>query len=163
MQLVITERLTLSALDWAVVSSVVACERLAGWAPDYPADGDVVIAGMLDRAGRSAMGSPTRWSHRQVAERATGTVIGGVGFFGPPRAGQVEIGYGIVPSRRGCGYATEAVRALLALAFQDRSVDEVVATTDFDNLASRRVLEKAGFNRVASTEGAAYLMPRRDV
>ena len=39
---------------------------------------------------------------------------------------------------------------------------EVVASTDSDNLASQRVLEKAGFNRVASPEGVAYLVRPQD-
>jgi RimJ/RimL family protein N-acetyltransferase len=41
--------------------------------------------------------------------RATGMVIGDIGFRGPPdAAGIVEIGYSVVAGRRRRGYATEA-------------------------------------------------------
>jgi RimJ/RimL family protein N-acetyltransferase len=71
-------------------------------------------------------------------------VVGGIGLFGPPEDGQVEIGYGIVESRRGRGYATEAARALIEAALSLPGVTEVVAGVDPGNPASVRVLEKAG-------------------
>ncbi|MEU5941850.1 hypothetical protein ABZ807_22300 [Micromonospora sp. NPDC047548] len=38
--------------------------------------------------------------------RVTGLVTGGIGFFGPPDAdGKVELGYGVAPKVKGCGYA----------------------------------------------------------
>ena len=48
-----------------------------------------------------------------IVERATASVIGDAGFFGPPGDdGTVEVGYSIVPSRRRRGLASEAVGAL---------------------------------------------------
>jgi RimJ/RimL family protein N-acetyltransferase len=81
-----------------------------------------------------------------VVERSTGEAIGTAGFFGPPRDGVVEIGYGIVPSRRRRGYAAEAVHALLGLAAAQPGVTEVVAHAEADNVASIRVLEKSGLS-----------------
>lgn len=57
----------------------------------------------------------------------------------------VEIGYFLKRSAWGFGYATEACRRLLKFAFEETPLDEVVATFHKDNLASRNVLEKAGF------------------
>ena len=57
----------------------------------------------------------------------------------------IEIGYFLKRSAWGCGYATEACRRLLQFAFQKTPLQEVVATFDKNNLASRNVLEKAGF------------------
>jgi len=45
----------------------------------------------------------------------------------------------------GKGYATEACRRLIRLAFEESSLTEVVATFEVGNIASRNVLEKAGF------------------
>lgn len=45
-----------------------------------------------------------------------GQAVGGIGFKGQPQGGCVEIGYGLVPSARGHGYAAEALVALLAVA-----------------------------------------------
>ena len=57
----------------------------------------------------------------------------------------IEIGYFLKPSAWGCGYATEAAGRLLEFAFLASPLQEVVATFDEDNVASRLVLEKAGF------------------
>lgn len=59
--------------------------------------------------------------------------------------GDIEIGYFLKRSAWGRGYATEACRRLLQFAFQETPLTEVVATFDKGNLASRNVLEKAGF------------------
>ena len=59
--------------------------------------------------------------------------------------GDIEIGYFLKRSAWGRGYATEACRRLLQFAFQETPLKEVVATFDKENLASRKVLEKAGF------------------
>jgi RimJ/RimL family protein N-acetyltransferase len=88
-------------------------------------------------------------------------VVGGIGFFGPPRESEeVEVGYGIVPSRQGRGYATEAVQAMLAMAWADPRVTAVVAGTDPGNLASQRVLGKAGFRQIAADGELRYRLSR---
>ena len=87
-----------------------------------------------------------------ILERATTSVVGDVGFMGPPTAtGEVEIGYSVIPSRRRRGYATEAVGALVAWAFAQPGIDAVLATTDRDNAISQRVLQHAGFTDVDGT------------
>jgi ribosomal-protein-alanine N-acetyltransferase len=86
-----------------------------------------------------------------MVEAATNSVVGDIGFLGPPdEAGEVEIGYSVVPSRRNRGYASEAVAALTRWAFQRRDLRAVVAGTDSDNAASQRVLERAGFERTGA-------------
>jgi [ribosomal protein S5]-alanine N-acetyltransferase len=64
-----------------------------------------------------------------------------------------EIGYGIVPSRRGRGYATEAVTTLIAAAWHQPSLWAVIADTDHDNIGSQRVLGKAGFVLIDESTG----------
>ncbi len=73
-------------------------------------------------------------------------LIGNGGFKGPPDPlGQVEIGYEVLDPFRGRGYATEAVRAMVRWALDLADVDTVVAECLPDNVASQRVLSKAGF------------------
>jgi RimJ/RimL family protein N-acetyltransferase len=62
-----------------------------------------------------------------------------------PREGGPEIGYWIGVSHWGQGYATEAVRALIDHAFADLTHETLQAGTRVSNPASRRVLEKCGF------------------
>ncbi|MGW2325208.1 GNAT family N-acetyltransferase [Streptomyces sp. NPDC001700] len=113
------------------------------WAGDFPAEGDQVIAGLF--AEHPDWLGP--YGHRLIIERATGLVVGSIGLFWPPSDGAVEIGYGIVPSRRGRGYAPEATRALTAFALGAPGVHAVHATVELSNPASVRVLEKSGFRR----------------
>ena len=59
--------------------------------------------------------------------------------------GDVEIGFFLKRTAWGQGYATEASRRLLQLAFEASPLTEVVATFEAGNAASRHVLLKAGF------------------
>ena len=54
-----------------------------------------------------------------------------------------HIGYSVVPWKRGRGYATEALRQTLVLA-RSAGLGRVEITTDSDNLASQRVIERNG-------------------
>lgn len=57
-----------------------------------------------------------------------------------------EIGlfWGILPAHRRRGFATEAGGALLEYLFQELRARQVVATTERDNIASQRIMEKLG-------------------
>ena len=163
-------RLVLRPLPWDAVRAITAGARLGDWAGDYPADGDVVIARLLQGAEEATGGLVTgqavgdagdeAWGHRQVVERASGLVVGGIGFFGPPLSGEAEIGYGIVPSRQGRGYATEALQTMIAMAWADARVRAVVAGTDPGNAASQRVLGKAGFRHISAGDEFRYQLTR---
>jgi RimJ/RimL family protein N-acetyltransferase len=61
-----------------------------------------------------------------------------------------ELGYWIGVPYWGKGYATEAVRHVLQVAFDELDLDEVYALPLEENAASRRVLEKAGFTEVGT-------------
>ena len=62
-------------------------------------------------------------------------------------AGNAELGYWVVPDEQGNGYATEAANLCLTHAFHDRGLHKVIARTFGDNNASKRVLEKLGFEQ----------------
>jgi len=78
--------------------------------------------------------------------------IGSGNFHGPPSRGRVEIGYEVAPSYRGSGVATQAAKLLVEQAFAHSTVKEVVAHTTLDNFASRRVVEKAGFELIGQRQ-----------
>jgi len=50
--------------------------------------------------------------------------------------------WAVLPKYRGQGYAAEAAKSLIDRVFAGLSARRVVATTDYDNHASRRVMEK---------------------
>jgi RimJ/RimL family protein N-acetyltransferase len=60
-----------------------------------------------------------------------------------------EIGFMVHPDHQGHGYATEAARPLLKLAFEDVQVHRVIGRVESRNVASARVLEKLGMRREA--------------
>jgi RimJ/RimL family protein N-acetyltransferase len=67
---------------------------------------------------------------------------------GEPGTDNVGLGYRLHRSVWGKGYATEGSRVLVSKAFSDLGVRRVFATTYGENLASRRVMEKAGLRFV---------------
>ena len=79
-------------------------------------------------------------------EKSTGEFLGWFEFR--PRGGsgpeEVELGYRLRRSAWGKGYATEGSRALIRKGFTELGVRRVVASTMAVNIASRRVMEKAG-------------------
>lgn|SRR5512135_2147044 len=79
-------------------------------------------------------------------------VVGLCGYKNPPSAdGKVEIGYGVAQGRRGFGYASRAVAAMLDRARADPSISVVVAATAVANIVSQHVLERNGFVRTGTS------------
>jgi RimJ/RimL family protein N-acetyltransferase len=71
-----------------------------------------------------------------------------IGMIDPRIEGhKVEIGYVMNRAYQGRGLMTESLRAIIDWAFQQPSIHRVHATTDVENIASQRVLEKAGMQR----------------
>jgi RimJ/RimL family protein N-acetyltransferase len=59
----------------------------------------------------------------------------------------VQFGYCLARDSWGNGYASEAAQAMVRVWFEDPSIWRVQAFCDLENLASVRVLEKAGLTR----------------
>lgn len=60
----------------------------------------------------------------------------------------VEFGYVLAPPVWGRGFASEAVKALADTIFRLTRVNQILANSRANNIASRRVLEKTGFTFV---------------
>lgn len=80
-----------------------------------------------------------------VDVKATGVYIGQCGLYPAEGKGpEVELGYHYTPASWHNGYATEAATAVLAHGLGPVGLDQVIALVFPENVASWRVLEKAG-------------------
>lgn len=73
------------------------------------------------------------WAQAEVRERARGV--------------QAELGWVLHPAHAGFGYATEAVRELIRICFEDLRLRRVTANAFADNEASVRLMERVGMRR----------------
>lgn len=113
---------------------------------------------MLDRSAAALWISRSRenverhgYGTGAVVEQATGRLVGWAGWArteGEPE----ELVYGFAYEAWGQGYATEIAAALVRFAIAPLGLSELRAITYEDNLASRRVLERLGFEPL-STDG----------
>lgn len=92
------------------------------------------------------------YGYYAVEEKATGALVGRVGFTNQPGWPAFELGWTIIPERQGRGYATEAARMLLDYAFTALDQPRVVSLIHPDNAPSRRVAEKLGQRVEGETE-----------
>jgi len=80
-----------------------------------------------------------------IIEKKDGTKVGTIGHF---TAGKLlEIGYALIPSERGKGYCTEAVKIMVDYLFLSKDIVRIQAHIDPRNTASLRVVEKIGFKK----------------
>ena len=71
-----------------------------------------------------------------------------IGYIGHRPVGRSqELGYAILPSERKKGYCSESVMIMVDYLFLSKDIVRVQAQTDPRNLASQKVLEKAGFKK----------------
>jgi RimJ/RimL family protein N-acetyltransferase len=77
------------------------------------------------------------WAQAEVAEQAAGV--------------QAELGWVLDPEHSGHGYASEAVRALLRICFEDLGLRRVSAECFAANEASWRLMERVGMRREVYT------------
>ncbi len=159
-----TNRLELIAatLDH-VCAELESAERLAsllkayvepGWPPgEYDRDAQEFFRDRLKEGGAAVIGWYGWYALRHGNADQAPVLVGAGGYFGPPsEEGVVEIGFSIMPAWQNNGYATELAEMLIKNAFTDGRVLKVIAHTTPTNLASRKVLEKCGFNYVCREE-----------
>lgn len=79
--------------------------------------------------------------------------------------GKIELGYSLNKPFWGKGIGTEMAVAMVTHGFLHENIHEIVAVTDLDNIASQRVLEKAGFrqadNMIRNGEELAFFKAGR--
>jgi RimJ/RimL family protein N-acetyltransferase len=73
-------------------------------------------------------------------------MVADICFKGEPNEkGEVEIGYGTYPEFQNKGFMTEAIEGFTNWALRQNKITSILAATDPDNIASKRVLEKNNF------------------
>lgn len=149
-----TARLTLPLWTADDVAAIRSRARRPGWHPDFPRADDADAAALW-RDGDA-------WGPRSIVRGVT--VLGSIGFFGPPEPGadgvpETEVGFGLVAEARGWGFATEALTGLLAET--DRAGVRVRAAVDPDHRASLRVLATCGFTELRGSDEDGRLVMAR--
>jgi RimJ/RimL family protein N-acetyltransferase len=79
-----------------------------------------------------------------VVHKATGQVIGCVGFYSPGGWPGIDLGWIIHRSHWGNGFATEAGRAATRWAWDGSQIDHIISLIAPDNLQSIRIATKIG-------------------
>ena len=103
------------------------------------------LAGMRARQLRDRP-QDAAWLIRPIVRADTREAIGYLNFHaGPDDQGMVEIGYTLLPTARGQGYALEAVRAALDWARRVRQIRHFRASVAPDNERSLKLIGKLGF------------------
>lgn len=94
-----------------------------------------------------ATGEPEEGGRWMVEELATGRFVGTLAIIPLSYdATKIQLGYALLPTQWGKGYATELARAGLQYFWEHSERDELFAVTETPNVASQQVLLKAGFH-----------------
>jgi RimJ/RimL family protein N-acetyltransferase len=146
-----TERLLLRPYRPDDTDAVYAYHRLpetARYLENEPMRRAEARALVTRRVGSSTLAGVGEVLNLVIELARTRTLVGDCVLFWRSE-GQAEVGYVLHPDHYGYGYATEAVGALLRLGFEDLGLHRVAARCDARNMASARVMERAGMRREA--------------
>lgn len=144
------------------IGPTIETERLV-LRPQIPEDFDAWAAVMADVEASGFIGGPQpravawrgftsmtgSWIVRgyamfSVIEKTTGDWIGRIGPWYPEGWPGREVGWGLVRSAWGKGYATEATVVCMDYAFDELGWDDVIHSIDPKNTPSQRLAERLG-------------------
>jgi len=121
--------------------------------PRQPVPRDVLATGPLRNERNGSL----------IVERLPGgEPVGTIGWrlvtvYGPsPTSDALQIGIELVPQARGQGLGADAQQLVADYLFASTQVNRVEASTDIDNVAEIRALEKAGYRREGIVRGAQF-------
>ena len=152
-----TERLRLRAHrpdDFAACAAMWALPDVVRYIGGKPFSVEEVWSRVLRYAGHWQWMGFGFWA---LEEKATGAFAGDLGFaefkreIEPSIQGIPEIGWVLAPHAQGKGYATEAVRAVVAWGDQHFDRARTVCLIHPENLPSLRVAEKCGYKEFQRT------------
>ncbi|HEV7731079.1 MAG TPA: GNAT family N-acetyltransferase [Candidatus Binatia bacterium] len=157
---VVTERLVLRSMSAGFLAATVAgrpADGLLGLTvPDAWLDESALARRRLADLRDDPAYAP--WSLRAIGLRSTDQMVGHIGFHTRPGPSYlatiaqsgVELGYTVYPAFRRCGYAREAIVALMAWARAQQGVVRFVVSVSPENAASNALAASLGFVRVGS-------------
>jgi ribosomal-protein-alanine N-acetyltransferase len=128
--------------DFHLLGQTIGCAIHPEWPPIHWEPHVLIF--ILDQF--SAHPDQIGW-HRYVAlvePDGSRTLIGCLGAFAKDPLTTCEIGYGVLPSFEGRGYATEGTRALIHHLRSDTHLTSIIAHTFPSLPGSIRVMEKCG-------------------
>lgn len=146
----LTPRLRLDALRRSDAAALFAyradpvVNRYQGWRPGTL---DEVVQ-FIERQQSTAFGAPGNWCQLALRQRDDDALIGDLGLHFVD-ADTLELGITLAPANQSHGFAAEAMRAALTLAFDTLGRHRVFASVDPRNLACVRLLERLGLRREA--------------
>ena len=125
--------------------------------PPGPTPTPDMFPGILAR--RHAMERERGHAMWVVDVKASGSPIGQCGLYPAASTGpEIELAYQYLPSAWGKGYATEAATAVLRYGLGPVGLEQIIALVIPQNLASSRVLDKAGM-RLEADPATYYELP----
>lgn len=150
---IVTARLRLRAFTRGDVDAVYAYRRrddVAKFLTDEPMTRESCAEVVQQRTTQLALREDGDKLLLAVERQDTGAMIGEVSLIlRSLLSRQGELGYIFNPDAQGHGFATEAARALLELAFAGANLHRIYARCDARNTASYRVMERLGMRREA--------------
>lgn len=146
-----TDRLLLQALDLNLIEATAQRDTRAIEAMGYKTNGEWPDSDffealpyfrelLIKNKGTKGFDS---WI---IVEKEIKEIMGGIGFLGDPDPdGMIEIGFATNESQRRKGYCFEAAHKLLNWALNQKEVKCITARCKLDNINSKNVLVKLGF------------------
>ncbi len=126
-------------------------QRYQGW----QAQTDEVALAFLREMRSLPFWQAGQWCQIAVALQSDDGLIGDVGVRLAEDGTSAMIGYSFATRYQGRGYATEAVRAVVAMLWQDPAIEQIHASTDLDNHPSHRLLLRLGM-QAGKQESVVY-------
>ena len=157
----LTERLRLrnfQASDLAAFQSYrhdPKVQRYQGWKPQS----DELAARFLAEMAAESFFPPGKWMQIGVALRDNDNLIGDVGIHAAPNGLSADLGFSFATQYQRQGYASEAVRAVIAILFECTAVTHIGASADAENNHSWRLLERVGMERLITQGGSFRDLP----
>jgi RimJ/RimL family protein N-acetyltransferase len=143
-----TERLRLrrfAATDFDALYAIRSDPEVARYLYWGPQTEDEVRATLERKIAGISLHEEGDVLHLAAELRSTGELVADVILCWVSEVNSVgEIGYTVHPAHEGHGYATEAARPLLGIAFDGLGLHRVIGRLEARNAASARVLEKLG-------------------
>jgi RimJ/RimL family protein N-acetyltransferase len=103
-------------------------------------------------------GTEARWLELAIVLKSAGNAIGNISIKVLSRQHRFgEVGWTLTPRYQGCGYATEAARAILSYGFDELGLHWIAAFCHVENAPSYRLMERLGMQRLRRLNGSKFV------
>ncbi len=142
---IVLRRLSVADLDdFQAYRSDPEVGKYQGWTPMSELERRAFLAEMEN----AELFPPGRWSQIAIADPSKNDLLGDIGICLSEDQSEAEIGFTLNSLHQGKGFATEAVREVIKLVFEQTQALFVKGITDSRNLRSISTLTRVGMQRV---------------